>query len=78
VENEKFILVTTASHIPRSVALFKKLGMQPIPAPTDHSMKRRQGINPGVFFPNSGKIGNAERVFYEYLGLAWAKLRGQM
>jgi len=78
VENEKFILVTSASHMPRSMALFNKLGMQPIPAPTDHAMKRRQGTHPGVFFPSSGKIRNAELVFYEYLGLAWAKLRGQM
>ena len=78
VGDNKFILVTTASHMPRSMALFKKLGMQPIPAPTDHAIKRRQRINPGVFFPNSGNIRNAEEVFYEYLGLAWAKLRGQM
>jgi hypothetical protein len=35
-------------------------------------------INPGVFFPNSGKIRNAEEAFYEYLCLAWAKLRGQI
>jgi uncharacterized SAM-binding protein YcdF (DUF218 family) len=78
VENEKFILVTSASHMPRSMALFKKRGMQPIPAPTDHAIKRRRGIHPGVFFPSSGKIRNAELVFYEYLGLAWAKLRGQI
>jgi uncharacterized SAM-binding protein YcdF (DUF218 family) len=63
VGDNKFILVTTASHMPRSMALFKKRGMQPIPAPIDHAMKRRQGINPGVFFPSSGKIRNAERVF---------------
>jgi uncharacterized SAM-binding protein YcdF (DUF218 family) len=78
VEDNKFILVTTASHITRSMALFKKIGMQPIPASIDHSMKRRQRINPGVFFPSSGKIRNAELVFHEYLGLAWAKLRGQI
>jgi len=78
VGNEKLILVTSASHMPRSMALFKKRGMQPIPAPTDHTIKRRQRISPGVFFPASGNIRNAERVFYEYLGLAWAKLRGQI
>jgi uncharacterized SAM-binding protein YcdF (DUF218 family) len=60
------------------MALFKKRGMQAIPAPTDHSFKGRQMINPGVFFPSSGKIRNAELVFYEYLGLVWAKLRGQI
>jgi len=78
VKNEKFILVTTASHMARSIALFKKRGLKPIPAPIDHSVKKGQRITPGVFFPNSGKFRNAEVVFYEYLGLAWAKLRGHI
>lgn len=78
VKNNKFILVTTASHMPRSIALFSKLGMRPIPAPIEHFMKQNQELNPGAFFPNSGRISSAERIFYEYFGLAWAKLRGQI
>jgi uncharacterized SAM-binding protein YcdF (DUF218 family) len=78
VKNEKFILVTSASHMLRSMALFQKLGMQPIPAPIDHAIKTRHLISPSSLFPNSGKISNAERIVYEYLGLVWAKLRGQI
>jgi len=77
VADEKFILVTSASHMLRSMSLFEKQGMHPIAAPVEHSFKGRQMISPGSFFPSSSKIGNAERLFYEYLGLAWAKLRGQ-
>jgi len=53
IGNDKFILVTSAYHMPRSVGLFQKLGMKPIPAPTDHWVKERQGISPGIFFPSA-------------------------
>ncbi len=43
VGNKPFVLVTTASHIPRSMALFKKLGMNPIASPVGHSIKDRKG-----------------------------------
>lgn len=78
VGHERFILVTSASHMPRAISLFHKLGMLPIPAPTDYLVKERQGISPGAFFPNAGSLHKMEKVFYEYLGLAWAKLMGQI
>lgn len=78
VGDERFILVTSASHMPRSMALFQKSGMKPIPAPADYWVKERQRISPGVFFPNAGSIRKMERVFYEYLGFGWAWLRGQI
>jgi uncharacterized SAM-binding protein YcdF (DUF218 family) len=78
VGNEPFVLVTTASHIPRSMALFKKLGMNPIPSPIGHSVKDRQGLSYYSFFPGTGSIRNAELAIHEYLGMTWAKLRGQM
>ena len=78
VGKERFILVTSASHMPRSMAMFKKMGMNPIPAPTDYLVKKTQGINPGMFFPSAKGLRKAERAFYEYLGLAWANLRGQI
>ena len=80
VGKDPFVLVTSASHMPRSMALFKKLGMQPIAAPTDFGVKEKQeeAINPGMFFPNVGELANTETAVYEYLGLAWAKLRGRI
>ncbi len=78
VGKERFALVTSASHMPRSIALFRKQGMNPIPVPTDHQVKESQGSSPSIFFPNASDIGKIERAFYEYLGIIWAKLRGQI
>ena len=77
VGNEPFVLVTSASHIPRSMTLFKKLGMNPIPSPVGHCIKDGQGLSLYSFFPSAGNLGKAELAIHEYLGLTWAKLRGQ-
>ena len=55
VGNEPFVLVTTASHIPRSMALFKKLGMNPIPSPIGHSIRDGQGLSLDSSFPEYRK-----------------------
>lgn len=78
VGDDEFILVTSAVHMPRSMALFKKLGMRPIPAPTGYLVKESQGSNPFQFFPDAGGFFKTESAFHEYLGLVWAKLRGQI
>ena len=78
VGKDQFVLVTSASHMPRSVALFKKYGMHPIPAPTDYFVKKRQRVSPAMFFPSASDLYKTERAFHEYLGIAWAKLRGQI
>jgi uncharacterized SAM-binding protein YcdF (DUF218 family) len=80
VKADRFILVTSASHIPRSMALFEKLGMRPIPAPTGHTVRERGGgaMNPGRFFPSPEGIRHAQIGIYEQLGLAWARLIGEI
>lgn len=75
---EEFFLVTSASHMRRSVALFRKAGTNPLPAPTHFLAQQGGGLAPGDFFPGSGGLRRAETVTYEYLGLAWAKLRGKV
>jgi uncharacterized SAM-binding protein YcdF (DUF218 family) len=74
-ENERFVLVTSASHMPRAVALFRRFGLRPIAAPTDFQVKRQTGINPLSFSPSSSGLTKMERVFHEYLGLLWAKFK---
>lgn len=76
VGKDKFILVTSAYHMPRSIAIFQKQGMQPIPAPAGHRVKNKQTIDPFMFFPDSGGIEKMEVAVHEYLGLVWAKLTG--
>lgn len=78
VGSDLHILVTSASHMPRALALFGKLGMSPIPAPTDFWVKRKQRIAPGIFFPNANSLRKVEKALHEYLGIIWAKIRNQI
>jgi len=75
---EEFFLVTSASHMRRSVALFRKAGTNPIPAPTHFLVQEGRLLGPGDFFPSSGGLRRVEAAAYEYLGLAWAKIRGRV
>jgi len=71
-----FLLVTSAWHMRRSVALFQQQGLDPIPAPTDHLVKSGGKLTPDAFFPSAFDLVLARRAIYEYLGLGWGRLRG--
>ncbi|HKT11270.1 MAG TPA: ElyC/SanA/YdcF family protein [Terriglobia bacterium] len=73
-----FLLVTSASHMPRAMGLFRKLGMNPIAAPTDFLAKTGGPFSPDEYYPGANGLLEAERAFYEYLGIAWEKLLGQI
>jgi uncharacterized SAM-binding protein YcdF (DUF218 family) len=75
---EKIILVTSAVHMPRAMALFRKRGLQPIPAPTDFQVREARGPVPGMVFPRGSSLCEVETAAHEYLGLAWAWLRGMI
>lgn len=76
VEDDPFFLVTSAVHMPRSMMLFRSVGLDPIPAPTQHRTSMVGGSHPGRFLPSPGRLLDAEATFHELLGMAWAWLRG--
>lgn len=76
IGREKFILVTSAAHMPRSMALFRRRGLQPIPAPADFRAPKTQSPSPVRFFPGVGSLRQTQTAVHEYLGLTWAWLRG--
>ena len=76
VGGNEFFLVTSASHMPRAMALFRKRGLHPLAAPADYSIKGDMRISLGQFQPKAGNTQRAEEAAYEYLGLAWARIRG--
>lgn len=73
VSTNRFYLVTSASHMPRSLLMFWSQGLRAEPAPADHLVKRG-GIHPARFFPRAHYLRQTERAIYEYLGLAWFRI----
>jgi|GEM_PF-215979 len=71
----RVILVTSASHMPRSVYLFEREGVAVLPAPADYRAASRNYSIWGLL-PSAGALRNTERAWYEYLGLAWARIGG--
>ena len=69
------ILVTSAAHMPRSIFLFQKAGLNPIPAPTDFLRKRWKDMPPYYWMPSSDHIKKMESATHEYVGLLWYKLQ---
>jgi uncharacterized SAM-binding protein YcdF (DUF218 family) len=76
IGEDSFILITTASHMPRAMALFLKAGMKPIPAPTDYRVVDAEYM-PRDYYPSPGNLQKSELVIYESLGSLWARLRGK-
>lgn len=71
VGNEKFILVTSAYHMPRAMELFRKEGLNPLPAPTNFLVDYSHILS----VPNGKSLQKTEIVFHEYLGKTWNKLK---
>lgn len=78
VKDNRFILVTSASHMPRAMALFEHQGLSPIPAPTNHNARKITTPSPGYYFPNASALRHSEIFIHEHLGMLWARLRGQI
>lgn len=73
---DSLLLVTSAYHMPRSMALFRKAGLPCLAAPTHFLLKDRTRSSPDQLFPSSGAIHRAEVVCHERAGMAWSRLRG--
>jgi uncharacterized SAM-binding protein YcdF (DUF218 family) len=78
IGQERFLLVTSAAHMPRAVALFRKKGLDPIPSPSDYGVKVEAGRSSFGLYPRSGRLNQADIAMHEYVGMKWAKLRGEL
>lgn len=70
VGDKPFVLVTSASHIPRSMMLFESLGMKPIAAPT--YFKKEDVIR---LVPDSNAFSRSDMAVHEYIGILWTKIK---
>lgn len=64
------LLVTSASHMPRAMALFHHQGAKPTAAPVGHQVKESQGSLPlYTYLPGARYLERSEIAWHEYLGL---------
>lgn len=74
VGTQPFLLVTSAYHMPRAMAIFHKNGLNPVAAPTDffahkpHYFPRLEGAN----------IEAVDSALHEYIGLLWYWIKGDI
>lgn len=78
VGGDSLFLVTSAAHMPRSMALFNKSGAHCLAAPTDFLFKKEQRFNPSRLFPDYNGIRKAETGWHEYLGMMYSKIKGNI
>lgn len=70
---QKIVLVTHASHMPRSAALFRATGLDVIPAGTDFT--RVADNIPRDLVPRMSALSITYMAFYEWLGQVWYAVR---
>lgn len=71
--NKPYWLVTSAAHMPRAVACFKKQGIRVIPWPTDFQEKP---LTWQSWIPNAAFLRQSESALHEYVGLLFYWLAG--
>ena len=73
--SDSIVLVTTALHMPRALLLFHEVGLDPIPAPSEHLSKP---FKSWWTFPSAKTLAHTEYWAHEWLGLLWLKLTKQV
>jgi len=72
-QEESFFLVTSAYHVTRSMEIFQKMGMNPIPTPTDFKIQGKYNILD--YFPDGRNLRNSDLALHEYFGILFYRLR---
>jgi uncharacterized SAM-binding protein YcdF (DUF218 family) len=80
----RVLLVTSAMHMPRSLGIFQRQGIEAIPAPTDFLITEQEIEEPDTtpeatilsLLPDADRLRNTTRAIKEYLGMVIYRLRG--
>lgn len=76
---DRFVLVTSAYHMPRSIRTFNSYDLSPIAAPIDRFVKKNDGdFMPRRLYPSLNGLNKTAIAIHEYLGLAWLWLKMQI
>jgi len=72
------LLVTSATHMRRSMAVFESAGLRAIPAATDYGPGRIDLGDPIIWLPDADALHETDGAIKEYLGMFVYRLRGQI
>lgn len=76
VGKDTFFLVTSAGHLPRSMAAFERMGLNAVPAPTDHQLSK--DWRRAEALPSPASLVVSDLAAHEYVGMLWYRLRGRI
>ena len=77
LKGNRIILVTSASHMKRSVALFKKQGFDVVPAPAGYLAMHRP-VSLFSFIPSAVGLSTSAVALSEYISFAWYSMAGDL
>ncbi len=69
-------LVTSGGHMVRSMAVFAKAGMRPLPAPTDHRLPKN--VAQAAWALSAFHLECSDLAVHERVGVWWYRLRGRI
>lgn len=67
--HSRFILVTSAYHMPRAMRLMRRAGAAAVPAPTGQMVHAQRALERFGLIPGSRGLHKTETALHEYLGL---------
>lgn len=72
---ERWVLISSAMHLPRAVGLYRKAGWQVIPYPVDYRSSGRARLDPSLRFAE--ELEDFDAAVREWLGLVAYRLMGR-
>ncbi len=76
---ERIVLVTEAFHMPRAAAVFRRQGLEVVPAPTAfHKGGGATSEGAWKLLPRAGNLRSTNLALHEWMGWLWYRLRGSI
>jgi len=77
IGTQPVVLVTSASHMPRAMALFRGAGVSAVPCPAGFNTQDHEAFTIAHLFFDADSLGVSTAAWHEYIGLLWGWLRGK-
>jgi uncharacterized SAM-binding protein YcdF (DUF218 family) len=77
VKGDRIVLVTSAYHMKRAAAMFRRRGFIVVPAPA-YFLSQTRRFSPFSLIPRAGAFTRSTVGIAEWISLGWWRLRGEM